>query len=45
MIDTLEKKADGAAYSANEARDKNRDEYNDTADEYTIWADNNILMQ
>ena len=34
-----------AVYSAAEARDKNRDEYNETADDYNIWAENSILMQ
>ena len=35
----------GAIYSATEARDKNRDEYNDTADVYTVWGETTLLMQ
>ena len=35
----------GAVYSAAEARDKNRDEYNETADAYTAWGESTLLMQ
>ena len=31
--------------SEEQARDKNRDEYNQTADDYDAWQADNILMQ
>jgi len=35
----------GVGYSATEARDKNRNEYNETADVYTVWGETSLLMQ
>ena len=34
-----------SSYTAQEARDKNIDEYNAAADAYTSWSNENILMQ
>ena len=35
----------GQVYSNEEARDKNKDEYNLTADNYDKWCSDNVLMQ
>jgi len=31
-------------YTAEAARDKNRDEYNQTADKYDAWCKSNLIM-
>jgi len=33
-----------SAYTTQEARDKNIDEYNISADAYTTWSNENFLM-